>query len=321
MPEEKIEIKEKDTVASPLKTLEDTFGTSYFKDGNVKFQFAHLDYEKIKGTNKSYKRAEEVVGYVKKKTLNPEEKSTREGIILDYGQIGFMERVIHNRQIHQRNAPGEKTEFDGGHLVLRSLFQNDKKKNADVEGNLAPQQNDFNRRWWRSIEAISTQLTKVTDLVYTVSVKYDNDTYQQDGEKLLEAGVIDSNDIKDNEKLQEIKDKKNISFNRWIPHTWYAVIKPQDSTTVLPQLSFNKSKIHDKEAATLGDAHDIVFNASGAPSLTTSQTTSAYIDGLAIDGADPNKFLLDPIDNTFTATAFTSIPEINHTPAEVVNWW
>ena len=268
-------------VESPIEVLHNNL-EPFFKAASLleQYKFHGLGTKQPSeyATN-TYKRAGEVSASIDPTSLSKVDSKDRDNTVIGpYGHFGAMERSVFNRQDLGNT-------YDGGHLVEHTLLEG---KNADVHGNIAPQENKhFNQGLMRGWESIPENLMSAQTFNYKVTVSYSGDDFTRTGDQLLKSGVLGPalGTQLSSTDLATLK-TKTITFPRWVPTTWQAVVSPPSSTTQLPPttISHMPSHLHNLKL-TPKDAYDHVFHVPNPsqPHLTrrNSGTLSGAIWGVS----------------------------------------
>jgi hypothetical protein len=241
---------------TPLESLHKALGPFFNTAGvpevyhfhGMSVQYANKPYQK------DYEKATEVTAEIDPASASKADGSNRNNTIIQaYGHLGVMERAIFNR-------PNLGNLYDGGHLIEHTLMEG---QDADVEGNLAPQQNKhFNQGLMRGWESIPEHYRdKNITFHYTVKVEYQEDSYTRTGKDLRDANVLGPLDQVLNQQQLAALDAKQVSFERWIPSTWKAKIS-RPSNTPFPLLTLNRGAHWNSMKPTQADAEREVFDHS-----------------------------------------------------------
>lgn len=264
---------------TPLKTLHDNFGPLMAAAGlasQYSFQSALPNVMHNDGRYAgSWAKAGSVEATLDSASrFKSDSKNRNNKVIGPYGHFGIMERAIHHRQDLGNT-------YDGGHLVEHTLMEG---QDADVHGNLAPQQNkDFNQglmRGWESIaENYMDNYTGTWN--YKVELGYTDDSYSCTGADLIAAGVIPKLAETNLSKLVTPRDAeltgKTATFERWVPYAWSATLD-RSSGSDFPSLSLTHGAHMHNLMSSHTSAKDEVFSTSLTPPLvrTNSGTLGGY---------------------------------------------
>ncbi|APR82776.1 Hypothetical protein A7982_08125 [Minicystis rosea] len=241
-------------------------------------------------------------------------KNRDNGVIGPYGHFGAMERSIFGRQ-----SLGNT--YDGGHLVEHTLMEG---QDADVEGNLAPQDAKyFNQSLMRGWEAVAESLKESgTAFTYTVKVSYDGNAYTRTGAQLVDAKVFNPALLPklpaNGPNSKEALENEAVQFVRWIPSTWTASIDVGNGNTI-PSHIYNKGEHYRNLAVDLATARSAVYDdtikaLSTGPSLVRqrSNTLGGYIEtasAVEFGGVVDNTKLRIGGQQRITATMFQPQPQ------------
>lgn len=205
---------------TPVERLHQALGP-YFSSAGVRelYNFHNVlqvDYM-TNPYQKQYGKAGSVTAEIDPASASKADGSNRNNALIQaYGHLGVMERAI-----FQRDNLGNL--YDGGHLIEHTLMEG---QDADIEGNLAPQQNkQFNQGLMRGWESIPEHYRNLNvKFNYTVQVDYQEETFTRTGKQLADAGILGSLKSKLKSADQTNLDQKQVQFERWIPHAWKATI-------------------------------------------------------------------------------------------------
>lgn len=297
---------------TPLTTLHGAFGKYFQKAGLPEAYRFHALGNVLPGTyNTKYKKAGTAKAEIDPASASKADGSNRNNnVIGPYGHFGVMERSIFGR-----TDIGNL--YDGGHLVEHTLMEG---QDADIEGNLAPQQNKhFNQglmRGWESVPEKYMHIGKA--FTYTVTVAYDQQTYQRTGKQLSDAGVLGSlatqllvtdSSGQDTASLEA----ENITFERWVPSQWHTTVAKPSGTKQLPQLTLTKGAHWDAAHPSQQDAEKHVFDTQPSPHTGTlkrskSGMLAGFIETAKVPTGNPGAVTVGE-QNAFSAVMYQPIPE------------
>lgn len=305
----------KDTPLESLhKALEPFFKTAgvpeVYHFHGMKIDYANRPYED------EYERASEVTAEIDPASASKADGSNRNNTIIQaYGHLGVMERAIFNR-------PNLGNLYDGGHLIEHTLMEG---QDADVEGNLAPQQNkQFNQGLMRGWESIPEHYrdNNIT-FHYTVKVEYQEDSYTRTGKDLRDANVLGPLDQVLNQQQLASLDAKQVSFERWIPSTWKATIS-DPSNTPFPQITLSRGSHWNSMKPTQSDAEREVFDDSYQSQTgnklkrTHSGMLGGFVETAFVPQNNPNAVTVGG-QPTMTAYMYQPEPQDRHDQPEYTN--
>ncbi len=284
---------------TPITSLHNTFGKYYQQAGVPKgvpevYIFKGLSQSVNYPPNNyqaQYEKADVAEAEIDPASVAKASGSNRNNaIIIPYGHLGVMERAIFDR-------PNIGNIYDGGHLVEHTLMEG---TDADVEGNLAPQENKhFNQslmRAWESVPEAYMHMKKT--FIYRVQVEYQQQTYQRTGQQLATAGIFGHMYGALNSPDRAKLDGETPTFERWIPVKWTATVTDPTGNN-LPQLTVTRGSHWQSVMSTQGAAEGAVIDSTNqapntGPGLRRSNSgmLAGFIETAGVHPINPKTALV-----------------------------